>query len=128
MEGLAFEALREAMRADHPPITSILMVGHLHLTGYTPEPPLYGMLAGAFEGQTGYLKAKSLVPHIAGIILEMRLDAKGRPYQVGYTPIENPIGEIKEDWRDWPVPTQDIDDPVDPVNIIFEGIAAPDED
>ena len=104
MEGLACEALREAMAQELPPYVSLLLTGHLHLTTYVPDPPLFGMLCGTFEGQTNYMKQKSLVPHIAGIILEIKLDANDKIAQVGYTPRFSE--EVKDDWKEWPVPEQ----------------------
>lgn len=104
MEALAYEALRESMAQELPPYVSILMTGHLHLTAYVPDPPLFGMLCGTFEGQTNYMKQKNLVPHIAGIILEIKLDANDKIAQVGYTPRFSE--EVKDDWKNWPVPEQ----------------------
>jgi hypothetical protein len=124
MEGLAIEALKEAMREEMPPITSLLLVGHLHQLCYLPEPPLYGMLCGSFEGQTGYLKEKGLTPQIAGIILTVKLDNKGRPYQVGYDPVS--FEEIDDDWKNWPLPEEKgIDLTPDTFNTVFEATAEP---
>lgn len=120
MESLAFEALKEAMREDMPPITSILMVGHLHMMDYSMEPPLHGFLSGCFEGQTNYMKEKSLVPHIGGIILGLKLNDKGKVFQVSYTPVL--FEEQKDDWKEWEIPPLNLD-PVgepDPIDYVFE--------
>jgi hypothetical protein len=124
LEAMGFEALREAMREEMPPVTSLLMVGHLHLTGYTPEPPLHGFLSGCFEGQTGYLKEKSLHPHIAGILLGLKFDRKGRIYQVGYEPVF--FEEIDDDWKNWPQPEpKELDLTPDKMGLVFEGVSEP---
>ena len=102
IENLAFEALREAMRVDLPPIVSILVMGHYHLTNYSPEPPLYGLLAGCFQAQTDFMKVRNMVPHIAGIILQLKVNDRGRIGETGYRIIS--FDEIKEDWKAWPTP------------------------
>lgn len=124
IENLAFEALRKAMAEDMPPMISIMIMGHYHLTNHTPEPPLHGILAGCFQGQTEYLKQKRLTPHIAGIIIEMRIDDRGKPWLISHTPV--PFEEIEDDWKNWPVP--DVVDPSyipDNLDVLFKGIAEP---
>jgi hypothetical protein len=124
IENLAFEALRQAMAEDMPPMVSIMIMGHYHLTNHTPEPPLHGILAGCFQGQTDYLKQKRLTPHIAGIIIEMRFDDKGKPWLISHTPV--PFEEIEDDWKNWPVP--DIVDPSylpDNLDVLFKGVSGP---
>ena len=107
IENLAFEALAEAMREEMPPMTSILVMAHYHLTNHAPEPPLHGVLAGCFQGQTPYLKVKNLKPHIAGLILEVEFSKYGKLSQVADRPIF--FDEIQRDWKNWPVP--EIKDP-----------------
>ena len=102
IENLAFEALREAMREDAPPIVSILVMGHFHLTNYTPEHPLHGVLAGCFQGQTDFMQVRNMVPHIAGIILQLKVNDRGKIGEIGYRII--PFDEIKQDWKNWPTP------------------------
>lgn len=122
IESLGFEALREAMREEQPPKTSILMMGHLHLTNFSPEPPLYGFLSGCFEGQTLYLKEKNLVPHIGGIIIGLKINGHGRVEQVSYT--VKFFDEIKEDWKSWPVPQhQELNIEPDPLDTIYSAEA-----
>ena len=107
IENLAFEALRQAMIEDTAPMTSILVMGHFHLTNHSPEPPLHGVLAGCFQGSTDYLKTKNLVPHIAGLIIEIQIGKYGKLSQVAHRPIY--FEEITDDWKDhW---TPQIDDP-----------------
>ena len=102
IENLAFEALRQAMLEDQPPMISVLVLAHFHLTSHSPEPPLHGILAGCFQGQTPYLQTKLLVPHIAGVIVEMTFDNLGKPRIFSHIPVY--FNEIKDDWQDWPTP------------------------
>jgi hypothetical protein len=102
IENLAFEALRQAMLEDQPPMISVLVLAHYHLTSHSPEPPLHGILAGCFQGQTPYLVQKHLVPHIAGIIIEIKFDSLGKPQVFSHIPVY--FNEIKDDWKNWPTP------------------------
>ena len=118
IESLAFEALREAMADELPPMTSLLIMGHYHLSNHTPEPPLHGILAACFQGQTDYLKAKNLTPHIGGIIIELQFEKYGKLSSVFHKPIL--VTEIEDDWKNWPVPN--IEDPnlkSDNLDLIF---------
>ena len=118
IESLAFESLREAMVENVPPMVSLLVMGHFHLTNHTPEPPLHGILAGCFQGQTNYLKVKNLMPHVAGIIIEMQFDNRGIPRIVSHTPIT--FDEIVDDYKNWPTPEiLDPDLKADELGVVF---------
>ena len=124
IENLAFEALAEAMKEEMPPMTSILVLAHFHLTNHSPEPPLHGVLAGCFQGQTPYLKAKNLVPHIAGLILEIKFETRGKLSQVAHRPIF--FEEIEDDWKNWPTPiVQSPDLTADNLGSVIRGISEP---
>jgi hypothetical protein len=88
------------------------------------------MLCGSFEGQTNYLKQKALFPHIAGIILELKINDKNKVYQVGYKPIY--FEEIKEDWNNYDMPEIEdfgIDNEAQELmGYVLEGISEPPEE
>lgn len=118
IESLAFEALREAMREDMPPIVSMLIAGHWHLTNHTPEPPLHGILAGCFQGQTDFMKTRNMSPHIAGVILQLKVNKQGKISEFAHRPLH--FEEIDKDWLNWPVPSiEDPDKEPDDVGLIF---------
>ena len=119
IEALAFEALKRAMVEDTAPMTSILVMGHFHLTNHNPEPPLHGLLAGCFQGQTDHEKTLGLVPHIAGLILEVEFGKYGHLSQVAHRPIYIDE-EVKDDWLNWPVPEiVDPDFTPDDLDVLF---------
>src|SRR5271169_255239 len=55
----------------------ILIVGHLHITGYFPYRNTQLFQAGAFEGQTSLLKRMGVYPQIGGWTLKIHLSEKG---------------------------------------------------
>jgi len=124
MEQLAFEALRQAMTEDQSPKISMLILGHFHVMNADPSPPMHGILAGAFQGQTNLLKELGLIPAIGGWIIEVTFEKYGRLGQVWFKPII--FEEIENDWQNWPHP--EMIDPnlaPDDLDVIFRGIAEP---
>lgn len=103
MEQMAFEALRQAMIENQAPMTSILVMGHYHIFNFDPSPPMHGMLAGCFQGQTSLLKELGLTPGIGGWIIEVKFEKYGRLSQVWFKPVI--FEEIENDWQQWPTPT-----------------------
>ena len=119
MEQMAFEALREAMTEDQPPMTSILLMAHYHVMNLDLSAPMYGMLAGCFQGQTTLLKELGLTPQIGGWIVEVQFEKYGKLSQLWPKPIV--MDEIENDWENWPVPEmQDPDETPDELNVLFE--------
>jgi len=102
IESEGVESLREAIRKEDSPHVSIITAGHLHIAAWVPSHPLYGGLVGCFEGQTNYLKRKTLSPDIGGVIMRLVFGDDGRIQHLGYDFI--PFREVKEDWKNWPVP------------------------
>src|SRR3990167_9001434 len=118
MEQLAFEALREAMAEDQPPMTSILIMGHFHSANYNPDPPMHGILAGCFQGSTTLLKELGLTPAIGGWIVEVQFEKYGRLSSVWPKPVF--LEEIHEDWKRWPTPEMcDPNETPDELGVLF---------
>lgn len=103
MEQLAFEALRQAMVEDESPMASILVMGHFHIANFDLSAPMYGLLAGSFQGQTNLLKELGLTPYIGGWIVEVKFERYGGLSQIWPKPIT--MNEILDDWTRWPVPS-----------------------
>jgi biotin operon repressor len=104
LETLAFEELYRAIEENEDPKVRILIAGHLHVEVKFHRGPMVAALAGAFEGQTNYLKRKALYPTIGGQIWRIRLTDNGLVQRVEYTFI--PFTEIEDDWKNFPVPDQ----------------------
>ena len=102
IESESLESLKEAMRKEDSPHVSIITAGHLHQSVWVPSHPIYGALVPCYEGQTNYLKRKKLSPDIGGVIMRFNFDDGGRIAHIGFDYV--PGREIKEDWKNWPVP------------------------
>jgi hypothetical protein len=124
MEQLAFEALRQAMVEDKSPMISMLVLGHFHVMNADPSPPMHGILAGAFQGQTNLLKELGLTPAIGGWIIDVTFEKYGRLGQVWFKPVI--FEEIENDWMNWPTPR--IGDPdltPDDLGVMISGLSEP---
>jgi len=79
MEAMAYEQLlnlsREA-REDNP-IIKVIAAGHIHVDAKVHEGAVLGLQCACFEGQTNYLKRKSLYPQIGGYIVDLWIDDRG---------------------------------------------------
>ncbi len=59
-------------------IPHVLVLGHLHVSGYLPYLGIHEIQAGCFEGQTTFLRRKGIFPEIGGWICEANLNENGR--------------------------------------------------
>jgi hypothetical protein len=119
IEAEGLEALKEAIRKEESPHVSIITAGHWHINGWVPSSPIYGGAIGCFEGQTNYLKRKSLTPDIGGVIMRLVFGDDGRISHIGYDWI--PCREIKDDWKNFPVPEIDeLNFDQEDLEVIFE--------
>ena len=59
------------------PVVKVIIAGHLHIDAKVHQGGVLGIQAACFEGQTNYLKRKSLSPQIGGYIVELILDDSG---------------------------------------------------
>jgi hypothetical protein len=118
MEGNYKEAMQEAINQDEVPITSMLIAGHLHIAVFLPTLPIMGLHPGCYEAQSNYLKKKGLFPDLGGTILKLRLGDDGKVKWVNYIFI--PALEIKDDWKNWPLPDmEDTDYDVDDLDALY---------
>jgi hypothetical protein len=119
IENQSLEALTMAIEEEDSPKVSILMAGHLHQAVWVPSSPIYGGMAGCFEGQTNYLKKKALFPDVGGVIMALTFNDNGRISDIGYRWV--PFTEIEEDWKNFPVPEiQDLDFSPDELDTLFK--------
>jgi hypothetical protein len=119
IESEGIEALNEAIRKEESPHVSIIAAGHWHINGWVPSHPLYGGSVGCFEGQTNYLKRKSLSPDIGGVIMRLVFGDDGRVQHIGYDWI--PCNEIKDDHKNWPIPEiEELNFDQEDLDILFE--------
>jgi hypothetical protein len=118
MEGNYKEAMQEAINQEEVPITTMLIAGHLHIAVFLPSLPIMGLHPGCYEAQSNYLKKKGLFPDLGGTILQLRLGDNGRVKWVNYIFI--PALEIKDDWKNWPLPPmEDTDYDVDDLDALY---------
>lgn len=80
-------------RGDNLPHISV--IGHCHITLFSPYLGIYDFMAGCFEGQTTYEKRKGLNPDIGGWILTISMK-DGKPIRI--EPEWIPFNEIKDDY------------------------------
>lgn len=66
------ELMKVVMGKKKMPTVRLMLIGHLHVMCWFRSGPMAVFQVGCFEGQTGYLKRKGLVPHIGGIIVKCR--------------------------------------------------------
>lgn len=102
IEQTAFEQLVKLVEQELPPTIRFILAGHLHVEVKFQSGPIIASQVGCFEGQTNYLKRKSLFPAIGGQIWTITLTDSGRIHRVKYEFI--PYSEIENDWRNWPQP------------------------
>lgn len=79
------------------PDVRFILWGHLHVSDFFPHGPIWVMGPGCFEGTTGYLKAKGLIPQIQGIIVEAGVTETGMINNVMIRAI--PFAEQLDDYR-----------------------------
>jgi len=123
IETLAIEALKEAIKREEVPVTSLLIAGHLHISLWLPTLPIPGLHPGCFEGKTNYEKRKGYEPDLGGVILRLLVGETGRVLRIEHSWI--PYEEVEDDWRSVPLPEQDLLQPEpDPTDILFhiEGV------
>lgn len=80
-------------------IPAIYMAGHWHCTCVLPSyMGVMGISLGCFEGQTEYMRRKSLHPDIGGFIIEYKTNCDGRFVFDSITAKWIPFDEIKNDY------------------------------
>jgi len=108
IESQAIDEMQQAIRDERSPKVNVLIAGHLHISSILPDLPIPGIHPGCFEGRTNYLKRKGLYPSIGGTILTFRIGDDGKIKSTTYEFV--PFEEIKDDWKQYPVPdVMDID-------------------
>lgn len=86
----------EAMGKNTP---NLVVVGHYHKQGVFQHRGVQAILAGTFEGQSSFMRNKSLEAHIGGWIIEVHVDEEGNLKQ--FIPRFFPFDEIQDDWKRW---------------------------
>ena len=93
-------APKAATTTGENPKLAVVESGHLHITVSLPLGPIWGFQAGCFEGQTNYLKRRSLFPQVGGWKVELTLTDSGliqrcKEEWIRYT-------EIVDDFQNYP--------------------------
>ncbi len=97
IEQISFKELSQiASSQKSNPSIRFVLCGHLHIQLQAMFGSILGVLCGAFEGETGYLTRKGLVPNIGGYIIEASLGRNGllKSFNTKFYVFE----EIKDDW------------------------------
>lgn len=101
VEQVAYAELNKVVEEVKPKSTvRFLVAGHLHIHVQCFVGPIWCCQAGAFEGQTNYLKKKGLVPTLGGWILKVTLGSNGQIKRVE-APFIRYHQEIENDWKNY---------------------------
>lgn len=101
VEQVAYAELNKVVEEVKPKSTvRFLVAGHLHIHVQAFVGPIWCCQAGAFEGQTNYLKKKGLVPTLGGWILKVALGRNGQIKRVE-APFIRYHQEIENDWQNY---------------------------
>ena len=88
----------EAMEADSKP--NILAVGHYHKAEYLFYRNVHALQTGCFQGQTPWMRGKSISAHMGGWVVTVTVDQDGTI--VRFAPEFIPFYKSgKDDWRNW---------------------------
>ena len=102
MEAMAYEQLLNLSReaSEENPIIKVIAAGHIHVDAKVHEGAILGLQCACFEGQTNYLKRKSIYPQIGGYIVDLWLDDRGN---IARERIEfSKYQPIEEDYQNYP--------------------------
>lgn len=75
---------------------SLLVIGHLHVYSTVKERDTFVITLPCFQGQYPYLARKGLHPDVGGVIMDIWLDADGRPRKVKHELVSFPT--LDDDW------------------------------
>lgn len=100
VEQMAFDELSTAIQTEENSRLRGVASGHLHVSMTMWQGPIFTAQVGCFEGQTNYLKRKSLFPKIGGYLVEWRLTDSGLIQEC--LPCFQAYTEIPDDYRNYP--------------------------
>lgn len=100
LEQMTSDELSKAIETQDNPRLRGVAAGHLHVSMTMWQGPIFGVQVGCFEGQTNYLKRKSLFPKIGGYLIEWRVADSGLLQEC--TPKWQAFLEIEDDYKNYP--------------------------